>query len=160
MANKPADSNSQFQPAFKRVAQTSELDDALACAAMLSNRPLDQVRTFATTKFQIPTRGVWYLSEGMLADLMAHYGFIASSWQQAAKVADLPDLCLVSLDFKENTAAYGRHALFHRNRDAGGIEYVIDPHPAIPAAKQVRIDLSDLTAPIHYMGLKPIKAGK
>src|SRR5690349_4104902 len=102
MAKKPTDSNPQFQPAFKRVAQTSEMDDVLACVAMLSNKPLDQVRAVATAKFQIPTQGVWYLSEPMLAELLAHYGFVAAAWHEAAKPADLPDLCLILMGYQEN----------------------------------------------------------
>ena len=160
MAKNPANGNTQFQAAFKRIAQTSELDDVLACTAMLANRSLDEVRKVATAKFQIPAQGVWYLTEAMVAELMAHYGFIAGTWQEATKPGALPDLCLLLLDWRENTAAWGRHVLFHRNRDGAGVEYLIDPHPATPADKQVRVDLSDLPLPLYYIGLKPMKGGK
>ena len=152
--------NPQFQPAFKRVAQSSELDDVLACTAMLSNRPLDQVRTLATAKFQIPTQGAWWLTEAMVAELLQHFGFVAGTWKEASKTADLPDLCLLLLGYKENRAALGRHALFVRQRDAGGIEYIIDPHPATPAEKQVSVDLSELQTPLWYISVQPMKGSK
>ena len=157
MANKPA---ADFQPAFKRVAQSGELDDMIACAAMLSNRSLAEVRAIATSKFRIPEHGGWWLSEPMIAELFAKYGYITGTYEEAKKVAELPDLCLLMVDYRgENSAATGRHVLFHRQRAAGAVEYVIDPAPFVPEAKQIRVDLSDLQAPLWYISVQQIKAG-
>jgi hypothetical protein len=95
-----------------------------------------------------------------VVQLLADHGFIAATWKEAKKVVELPDLCLLMLDYKEGTAAAGSNVLFHRNRDAEGVEYVLDPHPATPPEKRVRIDLFDLQAPLWCIALRAMTSGK
>jgi hypothetical protein len=158
MASKPT---TDYQPAFKRVEQSSELDDVIAVAAMITQKTLAEVRAVATAKFQIPQHGGWYLTEAMIAELFAHFSYFAGQYKEAKKVVELPDLCLLLIDYRgENSAATGRHVLFHRQRSAGVVEYVIDPAAFVTdPAKQIRTDLSDLRGALWYMSVHPMKTG-
>jgi len=60
-----------FTPAFTFVAQTNDVDDVFACAAMPSGKEIEAVRDIAIAKTKYPARGLYYLGETQIAALLA-----------------------------------------------------------------------------------------
>jgi hypothetical protein len=97
----------------------------------------------------------------MISELLAKYGCWSGTYKEAQRISELPDLCLLMVDYKgETSAASGRHVLFHRQQAAGGLEYVIDPHPSVPAEKAIKVDLSDLKPPLWHIPVQLLTGSK
>jgi len=149
-----------FQPAFKRVAQSNDFDCVFAVIAMVANKTLAEVRQVAVDKFEVPEHGPWWPSESMITGLCAHFGWAGTVYKEASTVADLPDICLLMVDYNPKTEMGGRHILFHRQRAAGGVEYTIDPGFWITdPAMQVRV-VKSLPPPLWYIGVHAMNAPK
>ncbi|AFQ49470.1 hypothetical protein [Burkholderia cepacia] len=150
-----------FTPAFPFVSQTNDFDDVFACAAMLSGKTIEQVREIAIAKTRHPAHGPYYLGESQIAALLAQLGFVASVYKEISKVADLPDVAFLLVDYSTELEM-GRHILFHRGRatHASGttIEYALDPAPWQKPADRVRTNFKNIAGHwaigIHAMNTK------
>ena len=108
MANSPA-SPSAFQPAFKRVVQTHDFDCGLfACIAMVSNKTLPEIRKLAVKKVGVPEHGPWWMTPLMLTNLCNAAGWGATAYKEATKIADLPDIAFLMVDY-DSKIDIGRH---------------------------------------------------
>ncbi|MBN3802180.1 hypothetical protein GXB81_03800 [Paraburkholderia sp. Ac-20336] len=136
-----------FTPAFPFVAQTNDFDDVFACAAMLSGKKIEEVRDIAIAKTRHPARGPYYLDETLIAALLAQLGFVATVYKEVARVADIPDVAFLMVDYHESMDV-GRHILFHRAKasHASGttIEYALDPAPWQKPADRVRTNFKGI----------------
>jgi len=143
-----------FQPAFARVQQSGDFDDAFACIAMIAGKPLDEIRQMAIKKFLHPVHGPYWITADLIAGLLAQNGFVATVYKEAGKMADLPDLALAMVDYDPD-AEIGRHTLFHRAKASHDpktvIAYMIDPAYWIDAKEQVRTDFKN--PPVWYIGV-------
>ncbi|AIV50021.1 hypothetical protein X949_253 [Burkholderia pseudomallei MSHR5609] len=150
-----------FTPAFKYVAQTNDFDDVFACAAMVSGKTIDEVREIAIAKTRHPARGPYYLGETQIAALLAQLGLVATVYKEVARVADIPDVALLLVDYNAEMEV-GRHILFHRAKasHASGttIEYALDPSLHAKPADRVRTNFKSIAGHwiigIHAMNAK------
>ena len=156
MATSPAQT---FQPAFKRVAQSNDFDCVFAVIAMVANKTLAEVRQVAVDKFDVPLHGPWWPTESMISGLCAHFGWAATVYKEASTSAELPDIAFLMVDYNPKTEI-GRHVLFHRQRAAGGVEYIIDPAFWVDQTKQVRMDVKGLPPSLWYIGVHAMKPAK
>jgi hypothetical protein len=158
MATNPSATNpaSGFQPAFKRVAQSNDCDCAFACIAMVANKTLPEVRQVAVDKFKLPPHGLFWITQDMINGLFAHFGWVSTIYKEATKIAELPDITVLMVDY-DPTTEIGRHVLFHRQRAAGGVEYIIDPAYWVEPTKQIRMDVKGLPPPLWYIGVHAMK---
>ena len=156
MATNPAQT---FQPAFKRVAQSNDFDCVFAVIAMVANKTLAEVRQVAIDKFDVPEHGPWWPTESMISGLCAHFGWAATVYKEASTVTELPDIAFLMVDYNPKTEI-GRHVLFHRQRAAGGVAYLLDPATWIAPDKQVRVDLKGLPPSLWYIGVHAMKPAK
>lgn len=148
-----------FQPAFKRVQQSNDFDDPFAVIAMIAGKTLDEVRQTAISAFKHPKHGPFWITEDLIAKLLAHYGWVATVWKEGTGIGSLPDLCIGMVDYNPDTEI-GRYVLFHRMGPTGNpkqiVEYVIDPAYWIEPDKQVRTDIKGF--PIAwYIGVHQAK---
>lgn len=150
-----------FTPAFPFVAQTNDFDDVFACAAMLSGKTIEEVREIAVAKTKHPARGPYYLGETQIAALLAQLGLVATVYKEVGRVADIPDVALLLVDYNADMEV-GRHILFHRAKasHASGttIEYALDPAPWCKPADRVRTNFKSIAGHwaigIHAMNTK------
>lgn len=145
-----------FQPAFKPVTTKDRHACALAAVATLASTPLEDVWQKAE-ELGLPKAGpyVHVIDGDFLAALLAKYSWVATVWKECEKSSQLPDLCIVLVDYDADWEV-GRYAVFHRakgSHDAKLVEYVIDP-TASPD-RVVRTDLSGLV-PSWYIGVHPM----
>lgn len=151
-----------FQPAFNRIAQSQDCDCAFACIAMIANRSLTDVKQAAVMQFKFPRHGLYWIGEELICKLFAHFGYVATVYKETTVIADLPDVCILMVDYDPETEI-GRHVLFVRQRGSAGkatVEYIIDPAPWVPIEKQIRTDVKGMPS-AYYIGVHPMKpAGK
>ncbi|WER45135.1 hypothetical protein CupriaWKF_12540 [Cupriavidus sp. WKF15] len=144
-----------FQPAFNRVQQEGDFDDAFACIATLAGKTLADVRKQAVDKFGHPPHGPYWISEHLIVSLLAHYGLVGTVYQEASAVADLPDLALAMVDYDPETEL-GRHVVFHRAKASHApkavVEYMIDPAYWVSEGQRVRVQFDDCQ-PSWYIGV-------
>lgn len=144
-----------FQPAFNRVQQEGDFDDAFACIATITGKTLADIRKLAIEKFRHPAHGPYWISEQMITALVAHHGMVATVYKEAATVADLPDLALAMVDYDPETEL-GRHVIFHRAKASHApktvVEYMIDPAYWVSEAQRVRVEFKDCQ-PAWYIGV-------
>lgn len=154
-------STSDFQPAFKRVQQSSDHDCAFACIAMLAGQTLEEVRQTAIKQFKHPKHGPYWINEELIHKLLAHCGWVATVYKESTGIDSLPDLAIGMVDYDPDTEI-GRHVLFHRMKSEGNLkkttEYILDPAYWIDPKQQVRTDIKGF--PISwYIGVHPMKPG-
>lgn len=162
MATTPASTSTptkEFQPAFEGVQQSNDFDDAFACIAMIAGKSLDEVRQVAIDKFKHPKHGPYWITENLITNLLAHYGWVATVYKESAGIASLPDLAIGMVEYNPETEI-GRHVLFHRMNATGNpkqvIEYIIDPAYWIDPNKHFRTDIKGF--PISwYIGVHQMK---
>lgn len=152
MATIPSSTNATqgFKPAFNRVQQSNDFDDPFACVAMITGKTLDEVRQAAIDKFKHPKHGPYWITEDLIAKLLAHGGYVATVYKEGTGIASLPDLCLGLVEYDPETEI-GRHVLFHRFTPPGSkqpVEYIIDPAYWVEPSKQVRTDIKGF--PVSY----------
>lgn len=145
-----------FQPAFKPVTTKDRHACALAAVATLASATLEDVWQKAE-ELGLPKAGPYahVLSGEFLAALLAKYSWVATIWKECEKPSQLPDLCLVLVDYDADWEV-GRYAIFHRakgSHDARFVDYIIDP-TASPE-RIVRTDLNVLV-PSWYIGVHPM----
>lgn len=138
---------SGFEPAFRRVQQSSDFDCAFAVVAMIVNITLAEVRRVAVEQFEHPAHGPYRMTGELIALLLAHYGYDTGMYEEPASVSDIPDLAIALVDYDELTNL-GRHVLFHRARASHDstikVEYVVDPAYWIGSQDFVRTSLPDI----------------
>lgn len=105
MATNPAATNptSGFQPAFKRVAQSSDCDCAFACIAMIANKTVAEVRQVAVDKFKLPPHGLFWITQDMINGLFAHFRWVSTIYSGLIGRGDLFDET-----FSEHLTVFGR----------------------------------------------------
>ena len=145
-----------FQPAFKPVTTKDRHACALAAVATLASTTLEDVWQKAE-ELGLPKAGPYIhrIDGDFLAALLAKYSWVATVWKECEKPSQLPDLCLVLVDYDAEWEV-GRYAVFHRakgSHDAKFVEYVIDPTAS--SDRVVRTDLSVLV-PSWYIGVHPM----
>ncbi|GAB7541399.1 polysaccharide deacetylase family protein [Cupriavidus sp. 8B] len=144
-----------FQPAFNRVQQEGDFDDAFTCIATITGKTLADIRKLAIDKFRHPAHGPYWVYAEMITSLLAHYGLVATVYKEAETVADLPDLALAMVDYDPETEI-GRHTVFHRAKASHApktvIEYMIDTAYWVDTAQQVRTDFTGFQ-PAWYIGV-------
>lgn len=144
-----------FQPAFSRVQQEGDFDDAFACIAMIAGKPLADIRQLAVDKFGHPAHGPYWIGAELITALLAHHGLVATVYKEAASVADLPDFALAMVDYDPETEI-GRHVVFHRARASHApktvVEYMIDPAYWVPEGQRIRVEFNDCQ-PAWYIGV-------
>ena len=148
-----------FQPAFKRVAQTSDFDCWLACVATIVNRPLAEVRQVAVDRFKLPKHGPYlFMDEILIAKLLANWSFTATAYKESTGIASLPDLA-IGLAAYDSVTEIGRHVIFVRQRGAASkpnVEYIIDPAHWIDPSQHVRTDIKGFPISWH-IGIMPTR---
>jgi hypothetical protein len=150
-----------FKPAFTRIQQEGDFDCIFACIAMLTKTNLKDVRQLAVDKFKLPKHGPYWVSETLIASLLAHHRLVATVYKEYDS-NPLPDVAILMVDYDEETEM-GRHALFHRASipdTQGGIarqEYVVDPAYWVEPQKQLRADWKALK-PAYWIGVHPMAA--
>jgi hypothetical protein len=152
MATIPSSTNAVqgFKPAFNRVQQSNDFDCAFACIAMIAGKTLDAVRQTAIDKFKHPKHGPFWITEDLIAKLLANYGWVATVYKESTGIDSLPDLCLGMVEYDPETEI-GRHVLFHRHTPPGAkqaVETITDPAYWVEPSKQVRTDIKGF--PISY----------
>lgn len=149
-----------FQPAFKLVTTKDRHACALATIATPASTPLENVWQKAE-ELGLPKTGPYahVLDGDFLAKLLAQYSWVATVWKECETPSQLPDLCMVMVDYDPEWEA-GRFGLFHRakgSHDAKFVEYVIDP--TVSDDRLVRTDLNVLVPSwyigVHRMGKAP-----
>lgn len=147
-----------FQPAFARVPQNGDFDCAFACIASITGKPLAEVRELAVNRFKHPTHGPYWITEDLIARLLAHYGWVATVYKEVSKLADVPDLAILMVDYDPDKEI-GRHVLFHRASASHALKttiaYVVDPAYWIETPAHVRTDLKPLGA-AWFIGVHPM----
>lgn len=147
-----------FQPAFSRVQQSSDFDCAFACIASIAGKPLAEVQALAVNQHKHPPHGPYWITEELIAGLLAHYGWVATVYKEIGKLADIPDLAILMVDYDPDKEI-GRHVLFHRAAASHSpkttISYVVDPAYWVDTPAQVRTDLKTLGAS-WYIGVHPM----
>ncbi|MEC4723292.1 hypothetical protein RY831_29475 [Noviherbaspirillum sp. CPCC 100848] len=152
----PSMNHQAIQPAFVRVSQRSEWDDAFACIATITGKSLDDVYAVATDKLKFPKHPPRWITESMINRLLAHCGYSSTVYKPVAKLADIPDVAIILVEWS-NDMDVGRHAVFVRDRRTAKKpqEYVLDPAYWIEPRLHVRIDIKNL-APAWYIGVVPM----
>lgn len=138
-----------FAPAFSRVEQSGDFDCSFAVIAMICGTTLDAVRNVAIGRFHHPAHGPYWITGGLIAKLLEHFGYETGMYEEPASLADVPDLAIALVDYDER-ANLGRHVLFHRARASRDpkvtLTYVIDPAYWIEPHDYVRTRLP----PVHW----------
>jgi hypothetical protein len=150
-----------FKPAFTRVQQYGDFDCIFACIAMLTKTTLKEVKQVAVEKFMHPKHGPCWVSETLIASLLAHYKLVATVYKQYDS-NPVPDVAILMVDY-DDASEVGRHVLFHRASipdTQGGIarvEYIVDPAYWLEPVKQIRPDWKALK-PAWWIGVHPMAA--
>lgn len=145
-------------PAFQRVQQSNDFDDAFACIATLTGKTLAEVRQVAIDKLKHPKYGPYWITEDLIKKLFAYFGLIATPYKEfKGTISELaPDVALLMIEYNVETEI-GRHVVFYRSRTTspkGVTETVIDPAYWVDPAKQILTDLKALQAS-WWMGVHP-----
>lgn len=155
----PNNSIQAFQPPIKPVVQSCDHDDAFACVAAICNKSLDEIRKVAIERFGHPRTGPYWIGEGLIVKLLAHYSWVATIYKTSTGIASLPDLAIGMVDYNPDTDI-GRYVVFQRIPAGGSlkqpIEYVIDPAYWIDPPMRVRTEIKGF--PISfYIGVHPMQ---
>jgi len=113
MATIPSSTNAvqSFKPAFNRVQQSNDFDCAFACIAMIAGKTLDEVRQTAIDKFKHPKHGPFWITEDLIAKLLANYGWVATVYKESTGIDSLPDLCLGTMTTRSVSLSGAAHAV-------------------------------------------------
>ena len=170
MASVPTKSGNGSLPAgfvspFKRTPMSGTHDDLLACAAVLANKTMEEVKKTAVT-LGMRANGPFYVDEVLFRKILFNLSNLAvSDYKDFISVAALPDVCVLCCDFIEHDDT-GRHVIFHHVRatpQVPSFSYVIDVANWIDAKQYVTTDLSHLNMnPAWYLEIthRPSLAGK
>jgi hypothetical protein len=156
MTSTPTVASQNIQPAFTRVSQRYDWDDALACISTITGKSLDDVYAVATDKLRFPKHPPRWVTESLINRLLTHFGYSSTIYKPVTKIADIPNVAIVLVEWSDEMDV-GRHAVFVRDiRTAKKPqEYVIDPAYWIPDRLHVRTDIKNLV-PAWYIGVVPI----
>ena len=145
----PKSRSLDFEPTFRRVAQTNQWNSAFACIASIAGKSIGEVRKVAAKEFKLPADGRLLATEKLIAGLLAHYDWwVASQYREAKVVSDLPNLALILLSRRPD-----QFALFHRQKFKDGrlpVSYLINPALGLPQDQQFRLDVEPML-PCKYL---------
>ena len=163
MATAATPSTPDFKPAFTRVQQSNDFDDAFACVAILTGKTLDEVRKVAIEKLKHPKHGPYQITDAFLNKLLGLFDLISTDYKPLRDgIAQLaPDVAILWIGCDPANENVGRHVVFHRARTTNGaVEYVIDPaYWVTDPAMQIRTDLKALGAS-WWIGVHSAHPGK
>jgi len=149
-----------FTSPFKLVAQIDRFDDLLACVAILTGKPMADVRKLAE-QFGLPKTGPYWVDHVMTAKLLMNLGnLVATSYKEFTSFAALPDVAILLVDYSETTEI-GRNLIWHHIRgtkEQQAFSYVIDPALHISAPQQMTTEFGHLK-PAWYVEVTAAKAG-
>lgn len=169
MASAPTKTTSGQMPAgfvspFKRVPMQGTHDDLLACAAILCNKSMDEVKKMAVT-LGMRANGPFYVDEKLFRKILFNLSSLTvSEYKDFKSVAALPDVCVLCVDY-EDVNETCRHLIFHHVRaqpDRPSFSYVIDPANWLDPKQHITTDLSHLNMePAWYLEItqRPNPAG-
>ncbi|WP_395057137.1 hypothetical protein [Polaromonas sp.] len=149
-----------FTSPFTLILQQDRFDDLLVCAAILTGRPMADVRKLAE-QFGLPKTGPYWVDNVMTAKLLMNLGsLVATSYKEFTSFAALPDVAILLVDYSETTEI-GRHVIWHHIRgtkEQQAFSYVIDPALHISAPQQMSTEFGHLK-PAWYVEVTAAKAG-
>ena len=157
---------SNFQPAFKRLAQQGRHDDTFAVIAMLTNKTIEAIFRQAEG-LGLPKIGPFHawIDGDMIAKLLAANGLVATVWKEAKSYNELSEFSLALVSYDESYEV-GRAVVYHRNTSADGKTaqpYVVDPYPHADSRLHLRVGTAALAElpPAWFIGVTQMnKAGK
>ncbi len=168
MASTPSKTASGALPVaspFKRVAMQGTHDDLLACAAVLCNKTMEDVKKMAVT-LGMRANGPFFMDVALFRKILFNLSNLAvSDYKDFKSVAAMPDVAVLCVDF-EDVNETCRHLVWHHVRaqpDVPSFSYVIDVAPWVGAHQQVTQDLSHLNMqPAWYLEItqRPNPSGK
>jgi hypothetical protein len=154
-----------FKSPFKRVPMAERTDDAFACIATLTGKPLAEIMKLAY-EFGYPKHGPGYCSIGLIQQLLSEFSLIGSDYDTVNTISALPDVALLLADYDPETEL-GRHIVWHHVRacvEFQAFHYAIDVGFWVPPEFQVTRDFSfvQLNTPLWFIGVtqKPTPAAK
>ena len=149
MASAPSKTNNGALPAaspFKRVAMQGTHDDLLACAAVLCNKSMEEVRKTAVT-LGMRANGPFFMDVALFRKIIFNLSNLAvSDYKDFKSVAAMPDLAVLCVDHEAANETC-RHVVFHHVRaqpDIPSYSYVIDVAPWVGANQQMTTNLGHL----------------
>jgi hypothetical protein len=114
---------------------------ASCCGVARKPRRAERVET------KHPARGPYCLGETHIAALMAQPGLAATVYKEVSRVADIPDVALILVDYNDDMEVR-RHILFHREKASHSsgtvIEYALDPASWCKPADRVRTNFRSI----------------
>jgi hypothetical protein len=147
-----------FVSPFKRVPMAGTHDDLLACAAVLTNKTMEEVMKMAVT-LGMRANGPFYVDQVMFRKILFNLSHLAvSDYMDFKTVEALPDVCVLCVDY-EDVNETSRHVIFHHIRATSQIpsfSYVIDVANWIDPKQYMTTDLSHLNMkPAWYLEISP-----
>ena len=150
---------------FKRVAMQGTHDDLLACAAVLCNKSMEEVRKTAVT-LGMRANGPFFMDVALFRKIIFNLSNLAvSDYKDFKSVAAMPDVAVLCVDYEEVNETC-RHLVWHHVRaqpDVPSYSYVIDVAPWVGAHQHMTTDLSHLgMQPAWYLEItqRPNPSGK
>ena len=143
-----------FVSPFKRIPMAGTHDDLLACAAVLTNKTMEEVKKMAVT-LGMRANGPFYVDFVLFRKITFNLSNLAvSDYMDFKSVEALPDVCVLCVDY-EDVNETCRHVIFHHVRATPQIpsfSYVIDVANWIDPKQYVTTDLSHLNIkPAWYL---------
>ena len=146
-----------YSSIFRHVAMTGSHDDLLACAAILSSKPMVDIKKMAVT-LGMPANGPFHVDAGresLLQRILFNLSPLAvSDYKDLTSVDALPDVAILCVDYDKHSEAC-RHVVFHHVRASEktpSFSYVIDPANWLDPKCHVTTDLSHLNLkPAWYL---------
>ena len=151
-----------FVSPFTRVQVEDRNDDALACVAILTGKPLADVKKTAVI-LGLPARGPIWVDDAMIAKLLFNLGNLhGTEYKEFTSIAALPNVALLMVDYHERIDS-GRLVVFHHvnaSEKQQSLSYVIDPADWIDPKHHVTTDFKHLnTKPAWYIEVTPRVTG-
>ncbi len=78
---------------------------------MIAGKTLDEVRQTAIDKFKHPKHGPFWITEDLIAKLLANYGWVATVYKESTGIDSLPDLCLGTMTTRSVSLSGAAHAV-------------------------------------------------
>lgn len=149
-----------FVSPFKRIEQEGTHDCLLACAAILCNATLANVKKMAVT-LGMRANGPFYLDEVLFRKIVFNLSNLAvSDYKDLLSIDALPDVAVLCVDWLEHEGT-SRHVVWHHVRateSRQAFSYCIDPAQYIQPTQRVTTDLTHLNLnkkPNWYLEITP-----
>jgi len=143
---------------FKRVQMEERIDDGLACVAILTNKPLEQIKELAY-QLGFPKHGPAWVDEALIAKLLFQHGLVSSPWKEVASAAAMPYIAILMVDYNPATEI-GRNVIWHHVKGTDtqqAFSYIIDPAHWLDPKHHVTTAFGHLAMkpPMYYLEVTP-----